>query len=825
LTVASKNRRSPEWVTLSCKVFVPNRSQFGKLNLTRRLPVKDETRGSAQESKAEVFDVFLCHNSEDKPAVREISQQLVSEGIKPWLDDEQIKPGTTWQATIGHQIESIKSAAVFIGESGVGPWQDEEVQTFLSLFVKRKSPIIPVILPSAKTTPKLPWTMENFHWVDFRVPDPDPLQQLIWGITRERPTRKGEKVQATPAARPLDHHVGPSTHIATDIWTLRDSLGFRAYAHAISRFMTHPQTSPPLTVSIQAPWGGGKTTLMRMIQQALDPEALQNTGEKANPEVRGELKIRGALDEVDAWIQAKTQKKLPLVPEKAERKLLTVWFNAWKYESTNQIWAGLGEAIMQQIAARLSTLQRELFWLRLNLKRIDADKIRQRVHERVFKYWWRATRSWLLAGAGALVAFGATTMVGTATHSEPAKITGWVGFVLSVLASAIVGKSKFEKAKEEVKEEPAAVSLGEFLEVPSYSNEFGFIHRAEADLRRVLASVPGSYWPIVIFIDDLDRCSPAKVGQVMEAINLFLAGDFPKCMFVIGMDTEMVAAALQAAHKDVITCLPLDAGIPVGWRFMDKFVQLPFLIPPAEPSDINRYTTALFSNDRMSAPDSVINVIVGLSEKNVSSVSGIDTEVRRLQEQHRLSEEQAGRLKEQLVILRKLDEGIDTFTDQNPTTRDAINAGAKYFGGNPRELKRFINSFRFQYFLWWARRAQNQAAPELDQLVRWTVLSVKWPEVVRWMRRSRSNEFLPTKEERDSKPSKPEVRIRLGMLEDVSGDAKDLLGWQETAKTKLRLDPESTSWLRDDDLFGFFSEESRRKEGTRLSDAAGKGLW
>jgi hypothetical protein len=68
---------------------------------------------SEQDSKAEIFDVFLCHNSEDKPAVREISKRLVSEGIKPWLDEEQIPPGTSWQTELGERINSIKSAAVF----------------------------------------------------------------------------------------------------------------------------------------------------------------------------------------------------------------------------------------------------------------------------------------------------------------------------------------------------------------------------------------------------------------------------------------------------------------------------------------------------------------------------------------------------------------------------------------------------------------------------------------------------------------------------------------------------------------------------------------
>jgi hypothetical protein len=138
---------------------------------------------NGQDPKADIFDVFLCHNSEDKPAVRDIAQKLVNEGIKPWLDEDQIRPGTSWQTALGQQIESIKSAAVFVGESGLGPWQNQEIQALLSQFVKRQCPVIPTVLPSAKATPDLPWTLANLHWVDFRVSEPDPLKQLIWGIT------------------------------------------------------------------------------------------------------------------------------------------------------------------------------------------------------------------------------------------------------------------------------------------------------------------------------------------------------------------------------------------------------------------------------------------------------------------------------------------------------------------------------------------------------------------------------------------------------------------------------------------------------------------
>jgi hypothetical protein len=132
------------------------------------------------------YDVFLCHNSQDKPAVKAIDKRLKERGILPWLDERDLRPGLPWQKALEEQIENIKAAAVFIGPDGVGPWQEREQDTFLRQFVKRGCPVIPVILQDCKKTPKLPAFLEGMTWVDFRKKDPDPLDQLIWGITGER---------------------------------------------------------------------------------------------------------------------------------------------------------------------------------------------------------------------------------------------------------------------------------------------------------------------------------------------------------------------------------------------------------------------------------------------------------------------------------------------------------------------------------------------------------------------------------------------------------------------------------------------------------------
>jgi DNA polymerase III delta prime subunit len=141
---------------------------------------------SEHNTNAETFDVFLCHNSEDKAEIRNIARKLAEKGITPWLDEEQIRPGELWQSALGEQIDCIKSAAVFIGKSGLGPWQQEEMQAFLNEFVERKCTVIPVILSSAVETPDLPWPLKNRHRVDFRLTNPDPIKQLIWGITGDK---------------------------------------------------------------------------------------------------------------------------------------------------------------------------------------------------------------------------------------------------------------------------------------------------------------------------------------------------------------------------------------------------------------------------------------------------------------------------------------------------------------------------------------------------------------------------------------------------------------------------------------------------------------
>ena len=86
---------------------------------------------------------------------------------------------------------------------------------------------------------------------------------------------------------------------------------------------------------------------------------------------------------------------------------------------------------------------------------------------------------------------------------------------------------------------------------------------------------------LVVFIDDLDRCLPEKVVQVLEAVKLFL--DKEGCVFVLGADTDIVQEAVIKHYN--------DAGVKaenIG-DYIEKLIQLRFALPPIPEEDMNAY--------------------------------------------------------------------------------------------------------------------------------------------------------------------------------------------------------------------------------------------
>ncbi|MGZ4968164.1 MAG: toll/interleukin-1 receptor domain-containing protein [Methylobacter sp.] len=134
------------------------------------------------------FDVFISHNTKDKPIVRELIKKLNDRRLRIWFDDEMIIPGDSIQDKLEEGIEYSRAALVLVGKEGLGPWEKREVNALLQDAANKYKRIIPVLLPGNYEQPKLPLFLRDCHYVDFRKGlDTNNFEKLVKGITRNKP--------------------------------------------------------------------------------------------------------------------------------------------------------------------------------------------------------------------------------------------------------------------------------------------------------------------------------------------------------------------------------------------------------------------------------------------------------------------------------------------------------------------------------------------------------------------------------------------------------------------------------------------------------------
>ncbi|MEQ9500722.1 MAG: SUMF1/EgtB/PvdO family nonheme iron enzyme [Deltaproteobacteria bacterium] len=130
------------------------------------------------------YDVFLSHNSADKPVVEAIARRLQAEGLRPFLD-KHLVPGRPWQEDLEVALGCSRTVAVFAGAEGFGGWHHEEMRSALADAVEAGKPVIPVLLPGGAKE-KLPRFLRRRTWVDLSAGIED-LGRLIAGIRGEAP--------------------------------------------------------------------------------------------------------------------------------------------------------------------------------------------------------------------------------------------------------------------------------------------------------------------------------------------------------------------------------------------------------------------------------------------------------------------------------------------------------------------------------------------------------------------------------------------------------------------------------------------------------------
>jgi hypothetical protein len=141
--------------------------------------------------------VFLCHSKIDKAAVRDLYQKLVSEGVEPWFDEEDLIPGQDWEATIKKAVQNSDVVVVCLSKTSVAKRGFAQKEIKFALDVADEQPegtiyIIPLRLEECE----LPERLKKWHCVDLF--QPRGYEKLLNAL-RSRSTNVGIQFPAAPS--------------------------------------------------------------------------------------------------------------------------------------------------------------------------------------------------------------------------------------------------------------------------------------------------------------------------------------------------------------------------------------------------------------------------------------------------------------------------------------------------------------------------------------------------------------------------------------------------------------------------------------------------
>ncbi|HZE56731.1 MAG TPA: P-loop NTPase fold protein, partial [Chthoniobacterales bacterium] len=260
------------------------------------------------------------------------------------------------------------------------------------------------------------------------------------------------------------------------------------------------------------------------------------------------------------WGSGKTSIMKMLEKQLAENEeIAVVYFDAWLFEGYDDAKSALITSILKQLA------EHKRFPAAL---KDQAAALVGRVN------WMRLLKmGWDNVALPAVLAYA----TGGAT-AVPALLNG--------LKSAFVGKGDGEKTERLLKDaqEP------ETMEVRDFRESF-------ADLLKKT-----KFKALIVLIDDLDRCSPDRIVENLEAIKLFL--NVGNTAFVIGADPRIVRHAIAVRYREALeaartSALPgekvSDAGEQLVSDYVEKLIQVPYHLPRLSPAEIETYLALLFA--------------------------------------------------------------------------------------------------------------------------------------------------------------------------------------------------------------------------------------
>ena len=328
--------------------------------------------------------------------------------------------------------------------------------------------------------------------------------------------------------------------------------------------------------------------------------------------------------------------------QKGAEKYICLTFDAWRYQG----YEDAKEALLKQVSAKL-------------LKIAETDKtMTTRIGELFKRVNWGKTIKLLGGVAGGIAGLATGTAI--------------LPLISLLTTSVLKDPQKYLSDSNNVEELKKSIS--------SVQNEVDGLLKAkkEENVPQEIESFIGKFKELleemkiylVVFVDDLDRCLPNTAVSTLEAMRLLLF--VPRMSFVIAADTTMIKSAVKNHFGSD------NISDELVTNYFDKLIQVPIEVPHLSRNEVKVYIFLLLCQQQLRR------------DRNISDAEYASIKNALLNEEkncwhgditQKTLEDCCGDKKSVLF------ENI-TIAEQ----LSGIMVSTKTIAGNPRLIKRFLNS-------------------------------------------------------------------------------------------------------------------------------------
>jgi hypothetical protein len=328
-----------------------------------------------------------------------------------------------------------------------------------------------------------------------------------------------------------------------------DCFAFSRYRDALLQVVRSSGT--PLTIGVFGPWGSGKTSLLKLIQQEFDRQS--------------------GLDHL--WLP------------------VTVWFNAWQYGRDEALWRALILTILDSLrGSKQPELENDEALTQLKSASPEDDEL-DRIESSLYRtVEWEQLGKWTIEWPQALEGtIRGATRIALSFIPGAAPVASAIEHVLGELRGDATIAEQIDRAANAIRRQVQTCRREQIRSLEQFQRGF------EALIQSRFVKAEKTPKRLVVFIDDLDRCLPEKAIEVLEAIKLFL--NVEGCYFFLAADRDVIEKGIRVKYQGFLldpseTHSDEDVArrIPITGRdYIEKIIQVPFSLSPLERPQVVQY--------------------------------------------------------------------------------------------------------------------------------------------------------------------------------------------------------------------------------------------